>query len=99
MRILDLYDRTIVLLKIIAHKSSKHSEEANQIISELSNMKAWLYPDLYTEDVEKVTRCKNCKSYKKYKKKNALKATAFYACSKDKQRRDPEFFCKDGDPR
>lgn len=57
----------------------------------------WVYPALDSDDIEKVVRCKNCIHYKKYKKKGDFKSQPFYACSLNKVKRPPNFFCKDGE--
>ena len=59
----------------------------------------WLYKDLTDECIEKITRCYDCQYYKKYKKKGAVKGAAFYACSINKVKRRPDFYCKDGEPK
>ena len=105
VRMVDIYKLAIKLLKKQAAEnpgktftnSAGEKVSIKQVAEELNKVTQWMYEELRTEDIEKVVRCKYCKHYKKYKKKGALKAVAFYACSKDMKKRDPMFFCKDGD--
>lgn len=96
MPIRELIDRAVSLLELVAKKSVKSAAEADTIIEELKHLKGWAYPALTTEDIVRVVRCKRCKHYKKYKKKNDRKTQPFYACSLNKIKRDPDYFCKDG---
>ena len=69
-----------------------------ELSKELENLEHWCYKGEI--DVQKVIRCKNCKHYKRYRKKNAknpYEHTVFYACSLSKEKRNPEFFCSDGE--
>lgn len=103
MKVSLMYLSTIEALKQMP-KNKKiivkdESVSVTQLINELTKMMGWLYKDLNTDDIEKVVRCYNCKYYRKYKKKRSLKSETFYACSLDKAKRRPDFFCKDGDNR
>ena len=69
------------------------------LVASLTKLFGWLYKDLTDESLERVTRCYDCRYYKKYKKKGAVKGAAFYACSLDRAKRRPDFFCKDGEPK
>lgn len=99
MTMVQLLDRAIALLKLVSKKSPKNSAEALLIVEKLTALRNWVYPNLATEDIQKVIRCKNCKNYKKYRRTGDIKSRPFYACSITKQKRDPEFFCKDGEER
>lgn len=96
MKVSELIDRTVTLLKLVASKSVKQAAEADLIMQELFHLKGWAYPHLTTEDIVQVVRCKKCKHYKKYKKKDNPKAAPFWACSLTKLKHDPMFYCKDG---
>lgn len=96
MKISELIDRTVTLLKLVAAKSVKQATEADLLMKELLHLKGWAYPQLTTEDMVRVVRCKKCKNYKKYKKKDDRKSQPFWACSLTKIKRDPDFYCKDG---
>lgn len=91
-KMVDVYKGAIELLHTIP------GEKAKQISARLGRIICWIHPELTTKDIVKVTRCKNCKHYKKYRKKSGFKSYPFYACSLTKTKRDPMFFCKDGEP-
>lgn len=93
MPVSELIDRVIGLLSLIVKKSVKSAAEADLLTAELRKLKGWAYPQLTTEDMVKVTRCKRCQYYKKYKKKGDRKSLPVWACSIDKVKRDPEFYC------
>lgn len=103
MKVSRMYLATIEILK--QQPSTKKVEidgetvSVKELITALSKMMGWLYKELTTDDLEKITRCCDCRYYKKYKKKGALKSATFYACYWDKVRRRPDFYCKDGEPR
>lgn len=107
MKQVDIYRLAVKLLRKMAKENPGKSftnsagEKAtiDYVANELDKVSKWLYKDFHTEDIDKVVRCKNCKYYKKYKKKGAIKASVFWACSRDMQKRDPMFFCKDGEER
>ena len=73
--------------------------KVKDVIADLNKLTKWLYKDLTTESIERVIRCYDCKYYKKYKKRGDIKAPPFYACSKDRNKRRPDFYCKDGEPK
>lgn len=73
--------------------------KVKDIIASLNKLMGWLYKDLTTESIKRVIHCYDCKYYKKYKKRGDIKAVSFYACSKDRNKRRPDFYCKDGEPR
>ena len=105
MRQVVVYRLAVKALQEVSSKSpdkgftNKSGEKVTigDIATELDKVAKWVYPDLQTEDISIVVRCKRCKYYKRYRKKGALKQVPFYACSKDMKRRDPMFFCKDGE--
>lgn len=107
MKQIDVYRLSVQLLKEVAVKhpertvvvSTKEAVTVDEVATALDKISKWVYADFYAEDIDKVVRCKNCKFYKKYRKKNAFKAHSFQACSKDKKKRDPMFFCKEGEER
>lgn len=107
MRQVDVYRLAVKLLRKMAKEtpgksftnSAGETATIEDIADALDKMSKWLYKDFHTEDIDRVVRCKKCKFYKKYKKKGSFKAQVFQACSKDMKRRDPMFFCKDGDER
>lgn len=66
---------------------------------ELRRVVAWVYPELNTSEVQKVTRCKNCKNYKRYRNKKNPRAAVKRLCSLDRVERGPEFFCAAGEER
>ena len=96
MTILELCDRAIQLLNLVAKRSVKHAPEAELLTKELLHLKGWAYPELTTEDFVKVTRCKRCKFYRKYKKKGDRKSAPFYACSLNMIKRPEDFYCGEG---
>lgn len=105
MKQVDIYRLAVKLLRKMAKenpgKSFTNSEgeraTIDDVADELDKVSKWLYKDFHTEDIDRVIRCKKCRYYKKYKKKGAIKASVFWACSRDMQKRDPMFFCKDGE--
>lgn len=107
MKQVDVYRLAVKLLKKAAKEnpgkvfvnSAGEKVTIEEIADGLDKISKWLYKDFHTEDIDKVVRCKKCKFYRRYKKKGAFKAVAFYACSKDMQKRDPMFFCKEGEER
>lgn len=107
MKQVDIYRLAVKLLRGLAKENPGKSftnsagEKAtiSDVADELDKVSKWLYKDFHTEDIDKVVRCKKCKYYKKYRKKGSIKDLPFYACSKDRKKRDPMFFCKDGEER
>lgn len=73
--------------------------KVKDLVAALNKLMKWVYKDLTTESLERVIHCYDCRYYKKYKKRGDIKAAAFYACSKDRSKRRPDFYCKDGEPR
>lgn len=96
MKMSELIDRTIALLKLVAAKSVKQAAEADLLMQELLHLRGWVYPHMTTEDIERVVRCKKCKYYKKYKKKDDRKSVPFYACSLNMIKRPEDFYCAEG---
>lgn len=96
MKISELIDRTVTLLKLVSTKSVKQAAEADLLMQELLHLKGWAYPHLTTEDIVRVVRCKKCKHYKKYKKKSDRKSAPFYACSLNMIKRPEDFYCAEG---
>lgn len=78
---------------------SKGSETLSlkSVIDSLERLVDWCCADLDTSDITKVVPCSKCVHYKRYKKKNVFKAEVFRACELDMKRRQPNFYCKDGD--
>lgn len=106
MKISDMYLTTIKVLQLYdkehpgkTFKLDEGTTTVKDLIAGHKKLLGWLYKDLTTECIQKVTRCYDCRYYKKYKKKGAAKGVPFYACSIDKNKRRPDFFCKDGEPR
>lgn len=97
MKVSELLDQVVGLLGIVAKKSVKHAKEAETAMEECRKLQGWVYPALTTEDIQKVVRCKNCMWYKKYKKKDDRKSLPVWMCSKDRIKRDPDFYCKGGE--
>lgn len=105
MKQVDVYRVTIRILRKIAKENPEKSFSnslgekvtVKELADELDKILNWLYKDFSTTDIAKVVYCKNCRYYKKYKRKGAFKAQIFQACSKDMKKRDPMFFCKDGE--
>ena len=107
MKMRDIYHMVIKVLRKQAKdcpgKGFTNSSGKRVTIEELANsledVVQWMYHDLNTKDITKVVRCENCINYKKFRKKNAYKANEFYACRLDMKRRDPMYYCKDGEER
>ena len=97
MTLRELIDKTVALLKKGLQRSVISAAEYDSMVTDWDRLKGWIYPQLAIDDVQLVTRCRHCKYYKKYRKKDNPKAAPFWACSKTKMKRDPDFFCKDGD--
>lgn len=106
MKLSDAYKLAVKLLKQQAELNPKKTFTSPDgervtiadVADKLETVSKWVYPELSADDIELVVHCKNCRYYKRFKKKgDLLKARAFFACTKDMSRRDPEFFCKDGD--
>ena len=96
MPVSELIDRVISLLSLIVKKSVKSAAEADLLTAELRKLKGWAYPHLTTEDIVKVVRCKKCQYYKRYKKKGDRKSLPVWACSLDRVKRNPDFYCAAG---
>lgn len=106
MKISSVFTTTIYILKKYDKEHPKAVFEADgsivkikDLVTSLNKLLGWLYKDLTDENIEKIIRCYDCRYYKKYKKKGAVKGVTFYACSIDKAKRRPDFYCKDGEPR
>lgn len=106
MKLSDAYKLAVKLLRRQAESNPKKTftsldgEKVTiaDVADKLETVSKWVYPELSADDIELVVHCRNCRYYKRFKKKgDLLKARAFFACTKDMSRRDPEFFCKDGD--
>ena len=106
MKQVDIFRLAVRLLKQLAKEkpgrsftnSSGEKATVEDVANEIDKLSKWVYKDFHTEDIEKVVRCKKCKHYKKYKKKG-FKTQVFHACSLTMMRRDPMFFCRDGEER
>lgn len=106
MKISSVFITTIDILKKYDKEHPRVTFDVDEnvvkikdIVAALNKLLNWLYKDLNTESIEKVTRCYDCRYYKKYKKKGAVKGATFYACSWDKVKRRPDFYCKSGEPK
>lgn len=106
MKMSTVFSLTIDVLNSYSKEHPKATFDADgvavkikDIVGSLNKLLGWLYKDLTTESLERVVRCYDCRYYKKYKKRGDIKAVAFYACSKDRNKRRPDFYCKDGEPR
>lgn len=106
MKISSAFLTTIDILKEYDKEHPKtvfdvddNTVKVKDLVASLTKLLGWLYKDLTDENIEKITRCYDCRYYKKYKKKGAVKGATFYACSIDKVKRRPDFYCKDGEPR
>lgn len=106
MKISSVFITTIDILKKYDREHPKDVFEVDNttvkikdLVASLTKLFGWLYKDLTDECIEKVTHCYGCRYYKKYKKKGAVKGASFYACSLDKAKRRPDFYCKDGEPK
>lgn len=89
MKLSELIDKTIAVIPPRVGNT--------QLIKELTKLKGWIYPALSTEDIALVVRCKKCKYYKKYRRKNDIKTPSFYACSLTHAKKDPNYYCADGE--
>lgn len=78
------------------HNPQGESLTLKQVITELSQVAAWMYPELSSDEITKVVRCKNCQNFRTYKQKGALKPRPFQACRYNLDQRDPEYYCKNG---
>ena len=69
MKVSRMYLATIEILKqqpsTKTVKVEGESVSVKELIAALSKMMGWLYKELTTDDLEKVTRCCDCKNYKK----------------------------------
>lgn len=106
MKISEVFTTTIDILKRFDREHPRaifdvdgNTVKVKDLVASLTKLFGWLYKDLTDESLERVTRCYDCRYYKKYKKKGAVKGAAFYACSLDRAKRRPDFFCKDGEPK
>lgn len=106
MKISEVFNTTIDILKVYDKEHPRavfdvddNTVKVKDLVTSLTKLLGWLYKDLTDESIEKIIRCYDCRYYKKYKKKGAVKGTAFYACSLDKTKRRPDFYCKNGEPR
>ena len=106
MKLSDTYKLAVKLLRRQAESNPKKTFTSHDgekvtianVADKLETVSKWVYPELSADDIELVVHCRNCRYYKRFKKKgDLLKARTFFACTKDMSRRDPEFFCKDGD--
>ncbi len=100
IRVADAYRIAIKTLEEMPSKSLKSKSgqrvTTHEVAAILRTVLHWCHPELTSQDIQKVTRCEKCKHYHRYKQKNAFKPQVIYMCSKDRTRRSPDFFCKDG---
>lgn len=73
-------------------KKVLYCEAANEV----QRLSGWVFPELDTDDIQKVIHCKDCAHYKRYRKKGAFKPEVKLLCELDKKQREPIFFCADG---
>ncbi len=105
MRLRDSLRITVKLLKQVeAENPQRRFKNAEgekvlitDVLSSMSKLSEWVDHELSSDELVKVVRCKQCRYYKKYRKKDAYKQATFYACSKDMQKRKPDFYCGDGE--
>lgn len=105
VRMFEVYKLAVKLLRGLSkqqpEKSFTNSDGETLTIADVANylngVSSWMFKDLAAEDIEKVVRCKRCVNYKRFKKKGDIKSPAFYACKLDMKKRDPMFYCKDGE--
>lgn len=101
MKLQTLFDTCSRILKKSGDSRIKTEEGMTtyrELSKELDNLGSWCYKGEI--DVQKIIRCKNCRHYKRYKKKNVknpYEHTTFCACSLDKLKRKPEFYCSNGE--
>lgn len=100
IRVADAYRVAIKTLEEMPAKSLKSKSgqrvTTHEVAATLRTVLHWCYPNLTDQDIQRVVRCKNCEHYHRYKQKDEFKPQVVYMCSKDKSRRPPDFFCKDG---
>ena len=106
MKISVMFATVIDILKLYdkEHPRATFDVDGNivkikDLVNSMTKLLGWLYKDLTDENIEKVTRCYECRYYKKYRKRGAIKGATFYACSLDKAKRRPDYYCKDGERR
>ena len=108
MTILELFQLSQMLLKssktdpnnhVFCLKSGKHIS-AQKAIEAYELLIDWVCPELSMEDVSLIVHCKDCEHFRKFRRKGGdYKAEVITACRYDKNKRDPEFFCKWGERR
>lgn len=64
---------------------------------ELKKLLGWVYKDLDTRDIQKITRCERCAYYKRFRKKGSKEVV--YVCTRIKERRNKDYFCADAIPK
>ncbi len=98
--VLDAYRVAIKTLEGLPDKSlvSKTGKRVtiHEVAGVLRTVAHWCYPELSSEDIQKVVRCEKCEHYHHYRRKSEYKSPIVYMCDIDKVRRPPDFFCKDG---
>jgi len=106
MKMSDVFTSTISILKRYSKEYPEYTFEVEgktvkikDLVAALTKLLGWLYKDLTTETIERITRCYDCQYYKKYKKRGALKGQSFYACSIDRVKHRPDFYCANGEPK
>ena len=106
MKISSVFTTTIGILKAYDKEHPRavfdvddNTVKVKDLVASLNKLLGWLYKDLTDECIEKIVHCYDCRYYKKYKKKGSFKSSTFYACSIDKAKRRPDFYCKDGEPK
>lgn len=105
VKVVNLYKLAIKLLKRQAEEnpgkkftnSEGESATIRDVADSLEKVVSWIHPELLSQDIQAVVRCKRCVHYKAYRKKGESKGAVFRACDIDHMKRDPMFFCKDGE--
>lgn len=106
MKMSDAYLGSIKVLKRYAKENPGKLVPVNdtkvsidEVVDALKKVHAWVHPELVSESLVKVVRCKNCRNYKSYRKKGVYKAPSFKMCCLDRTKREPDFFCAQGEER
>lgn len=100
LKVIDAYRIAIKTLEELPDKTLKSKTGKRVTLKEvaalLRTIVHWCHPELSEQDIQKVVRCEKCKHYKLYKKKSGFKPEVVRMCDKDRSRKSPDFFCKDG---
>lgn len=82
----------------LAKTPSKKSGDMSykELCNEISALLGWACPEIETDRLKKIIPCRKCVHYKKFKKRSESKR-AMLLCSIDMSKKDPDFYCKDGE--